>query len=81
LNGPVIRRPELTVLLTSDPKLSMKRLGSRDELSKFEKEGYLAKVQDVYLMLARESGWEVVDSNGPLDRVTERVMELVQAYV
>jgi len=81
LNGPVARRPELTVLLTSDPKLSMKRLGGRNEISKFEKEGYLGKVQDIYLLLARESGWTVVDSNGPLHDVVERVKGLVQAYV
>ena len=81
LNGPVARRPELTVLLTSDPGTSMRRLCGRSELSKFEKEAYLGRVQSIYLLLARESGWAVVDSNGPLDAVVERVKGLVQAYV
>ncbi len=81
LNGPVAMRPDLTVLLISDPRTSMRRIGGREELSKFEKEGYLGRVQGIYLMLADESEWEVVDSDGPLDQVVERVRDLVKAYV
>ena len=81
LNGPVALRPDLTVLLISDPRTSMRRIGGREELSKFEKEGYLGRVQGIYLMLADESEWEVVDSDGPLDQVAERVRDLVKAYV
>ncbi|OPX58793.1 MAG: putative thymidylate kinase [Methanomassiliicoccales archaeon PtaB.Bin134] len=81
LNGPVALRPDLTVLLISDPRTSMRRIGGREELSKFEKEGFLGRVQGIYLMLADESEWEVVDSDGPLDQVVERVMDLVKAYV
>ena len=81
LNGPVAMRPDLTVLLISDPRTSMRRIGGREELSKFEKEGFLGRVQGIYLMLADESEWEVVDSDGPLDQVEERVRDLVKAYV
>jgi dTMP kinase len=81
LNGPVALRPDLTVLLISDPRTSMRRIGGREELSKFEKEGFLGRVQGIYLMLADESEWEVVDSDGPLDQVEERVRDLVKAYV
>lgn len=81
LNGPVALRPDLTVLLISDPRTSMRRIGGREELSKFEKEGFLGRVQGIYLMLADESEWEVVDSDGPLDQVAERVRDLVKAYV
>ena len=81
LNGPVALRPDLTVLLISDPRTSMRRIGGREELSKFEKEGFLGRVQGIYLMLADESEWEVVDSDGPLDQVVERVRDLVKAYV
>lgn len=81
LNGPVVRHPDVTVLLTSDPKIAMRRVGDRGELSKFEREEYLSKVQDNYLTLAKESGWTVIDSNGDLKEVLETVKKAVQAYV
>ena len=81
LNGPVVRHPDVTILLTSDPQVAMRRVGNRGELSKFEREEYLSKVQDIYLTLARESGWTVVDSNGKLVDVLESVKRAVQAYV
>ena len=81
LNGPVVRHPDLTILLTSDPRVAMRRVGDRGELSKFEREGYLGKVQDIYLTLAREAGWTVIDSNGSLGEALEAVKRAVQAYV
>ncbi|MHC1679920.1 MAG: dTMP kinase [Methanomassiliicoccales archaeon] len=81
LNGPVVRNPDVTILLTSDPHVAMHRVGNRGELSKFEREGYLGKVQDIYLTLAREAKWTVVDSNGKLVDVLESVKKAVQAYV
>ena len=81
LNGPVVRHPDVTILLTSDPGVAMRRVGNRGELSKFEREGYLAQVQDIYLTLAREAKWTVVDSNGDIKEVLETVKKAVQAYV
>ena len=81
LNGPVIRRPDVTILLTSDPELAMRRVGDRGELSKFEREEYLDQVQEIYLTLAKEAKWTVVDSNGKLADVLESIKKAVQAYV
>lgn len=81
MNGPVARRPDLTVLLTCDVRTAMRRLGDRGELSKFEREGYLRKVQDIYLLLAKEADWTVIDSNGALPEVLGKVKGAVQAYV
>ncbi len=81
LNGPVVRHPDVTILLTSDPKVAMNRVGNRGELSKFERVDYLTKVQDIYLTLAREARWTVVDSNGKLPEVLEAVKKAIQAYV
>lgn len=81
LNGPVIRHPDVTILLTSEPKVAMRRVGNRGMPSKFEREGYLGKVQDNYLMLAREAKWTVIDSSGKLGEVLESVKKAVQAYV
>lgn len=81
LNGPVVRHPDVTILLTSDPQVAMRRVGNRGELSKFEREGYLGKVQDSYLTLAREANWTVIDSNGKLTDVLESIKKAVQAYV
>ena len=81
MNRPVVRRPDLTVLLTCDPGAAMRRVGARGDASKFEREGYLGRVQEIYLMLARDLGWTVVGSDGPLDEVFEGVRRAVQAYV
>lgn len=81
LNGPVVRHPDVTILLITDPKVAMQRVGSRGELSKFEREEYLSKVQDIYMTLAREGDWTVIDSNRKLYEVLESVKRAVQAYV
>jgi len=81
MNRPVMRRPDLTVLLTCDPGAAMRRVGARGDRSKFEREGYLSRVQEIYLMLAGDLGWTVVGSDGPLDEVFEGVRRAVQAYV
>ena len=81
LNGPVVRHPDVTVLLITDPQVAMQRVGSRGELSKFEREEYLSKVQDIYMTLAREGDWTVIDSNRKLYEVLESVKRAVQAYV
>jgi thymidylate kinase len=69
------------VLLITDPTVAMQRVGSRGELSKFEREEYLSKVQDIYMTLAREGDWTVIDSNRKLYEVLESVKRAVQAYV
>jgi len=81
LNGPVARRADVTVLLTAEPATAMERVGNRGQLSKFEKEGYLRKVQGNYLLLAKELDWTVIDSNGRLAQVMEAVLRAVRAYV
>lgn len=81
LNGPVVRRPEVTLLLTCDSAKAMQRVGDRGALSKFERDDYLQRVQQNYLTLAQESGWTVIDSNGHLNDVFEQVKKAVQAYV
>jgi len=81
INSPVIRRPHMTVLLTSDVDLAMKRVGDRGSLSKFERSDYLKQVQENYLMLVDRFDWRIVDSNGPLPDVLEQVKRVVQAYV
>ncbi len=81
LNGPVVRRPDVTILLTCDPDVSMKRVGDRGELSKFERNGFLERVQRNYLILAEEADWTVVDSNGRLSEVLDTIKRAVQAYI
>ncbi|MCG7844573.1 MAG: dTMP kinase [Methanomassiliicoccales archaeon] len=81
INSPVIRKPHMTVLLTSDAELAMKRVGDRGALSKFERGDYLQRVQQNYLELAERFDWRVVDSNGPLPEVFEQLKKVLQAYV
>ncbi|MCX6651280.1 MAG: dTMP kinase [Methanomassiliicoccales archaeon] len=81
LNGPVVRHPDVTILLTVDPEKAMKRVGNRGELSKFERGEYLKKVQENYLVLAEEAGWTVIDSSGTIAEVFKEIKKAVQAYV
>ena len=63
VNMPVIREPDLTVLLDIDPKRSLARIGERSEVSKFEDLEYLKGVRNIYLELAEEYGFAVFDAN------------------
>jgi dTMP kinase len=81
LNGPVVRHPDLTILLTVDPEKAMNRVGKRGELSKFERTEYLQKVQDNYLTLAEEAGWTIIDSSGTINEVFDDIKKAVRAYV
>lgn len=79
MNATIIREPDITLLLDIAPEVSLERLKVREELSKFEKQGYLEKVRANYLRIAEtESRIKVIDANRPVEEVLADVMKAIE---
>ena len=74
INSRVIRQPDVTILLDIDPEVSLKRVDSRGEKTRFEKLDYLRKVRKVYLDIADEYCFKVIDADRTPDEVAEDVI-------
>jgi dTMP kinase len=63
--------PDMTILFTIDPDVAVSRCGVRGEKTKFEKLGFLRKVQDNFLRLAREEPHRfiIIDAGAELEKV------------
>lgn len=71
---PVIQRPDLTLLLDADPEISLKRLGGRSELEKFENLDNLRLVRQNYLDIARMSDHvRTIDASKDIAEVRESI--------
>ncbi len=78
MNSTIIQEPDITLLLDIAPEISLERLKVREELSKFEKQGYLEKVRANYLRIAEvEERVKVIDANQPVDKVRDEVMRAI----
>ena len=75
LNIPVIREPDLTVLLDIDPEKGLGRIGGRGEISKFENAEYLKGVRKAYLELAEEFGFVVMDAERDQRGLSKEIIE------
>jgi len=79
MNATIIREPDITLLLDIAPEVSLERLKVREELSKFEKQGYLEKVRANYLRIAEtEERVRVIDANQPIEKVLDEVMKAIE---
>jgi len=77
-NLKISLHPDLTVLLVISPERALKRVGKRGELSRFEKLGFLRKVHNNYLKLARRDRTIVkVDASQDLETVVDEVLGLI----
>ena len=71
-----VGKPDITIILDIDPKISLKRKIDPD-LEKFEEISFLDKVRALYISRAKEEGYEVINS----DDIIEIVQEKIQAVV
>ncbi len=72
--------PDLTVLLTIPPELGLQRIRGRRKLSRWERLGFLRKVQKNYLRLASiDEDIVKVDATRNLETVVEEVLALIRA--
>jgi thymidylate kinase len=75
LNMPVIREPDLTILLDIDPEKGLGRIGGRGEISKFENSEYLKGVRKAYLELAEEFGFVVMNAERDQQVLSKEIIE------
>ena len=78
LNEPVIIEPDITFLLDVSPEVGMERVNARGQLSKFESTGYLSKVRENYLKLARERKFVVIDADRPLPEMFNEIFDILK---
>ena len=72
-------RPDLLLILDLDVDVALERIGARgDTANEFEQRGNLERCQEIFLSLSGESFVCVVDSQGTLDEVTQRIREAVE---
>lgn len=71
--------PDLTILLTIPPELGLKRISGRRRLSRWEKLGFLKKVNRNYLKLARlDEDIVKVDATKDLESVVDEALALIR---
>lgn len=65
-------KPDITFLLSIEPKKALSRLTNRAEKTKFEKIKFLQKVQKIYLKIAeRNKRIVVLDASKPIDKLVD----------
>ena len=71
-----VGKPDLTIILDVDPKISLSRKPDQ-ELEKFENTTFLDKVRNLYLSRAKEEGYQVVNSEYIIEIVQETIQKIV----
>jgi dTMP kinase len=80
VSSRVIIEPDITFLFSVSPETALLRLDGRNEISKFERLGYLMEVDAIYRKVADEDPtFFVVDASGPLEDVVEEVLRAIKA--
>lgn len=80
VSNRVIIEPDITFLFSVAPENALLRLDARDEISKFERLGYLKEVDAIYRKIADEDPtFFVVDASAPLEDVVEEVLRAIKA--
>lgn len=76
--------PDLVLFLDIPPEVGLSRISSGSSLrgkvrerEHFERQGFLEKVRDVYLDLANENNFEVIDAAGEIDEVQTAIRRRV----
>ncbi|MFX0047666.1 MAG: dTMP kinase [Candidatus Hermodarchaeota archaeon] len=70
-------KPDLTIILDIDPKLSLTRKPHK-VLDKFEEISMLEKVRQVYLNRAKKEGFFVINTDDVIEIVQEKIQEVVK---
>lgn len=71
-----IRLPDVVILLDVAPEEAYRRLKARGEVTRFEDPGFMAKVREKYLQLAKEYDdiFLVVDGSKPIQEVHKEIV-------
>lgn len=71
-----IKKPDLTIILDVDPKISLSRKTGED-LEKFEDTTFLEKVRDLYIRRAKEENYHLLSSDDIIEIVEEKIHDIV----
>jgi dTMP kinase len=78
MSRPVIIRPDITLLLDVDPKISLGRLKSRTKMEKFETLKNLRQVRKNYLELASlDDRIKIIDASKSIAEVKAEIFEVL----
>ena len=69
-------KPDLTIILDIDPKMSLARKNQRD-LEKFEDTSFLEKVRKLYITRAKEEGYVIINTDDIIELVQEKIQQIV----
>jgi dTMP kinase len=79
---PAILEPNITILLDVAPEISLKRLGGRTELEKFENLENLKLVRQNYLNIAgKTQRIKIVDASKPILEVQDSVFKVLGKHL
>jgi dTMP kinase len=79
LNEAFAPLPDLLLILDLDVNTAHHRIGVRgDETNEFEKRESLERCREIFLSLKDEPFARLIDSNGSLDEVSERIRQMVE---
>ncbi len=69
-------KPDLTIILDIDPKMSLARKNQRD-LEKFEDTSFLEQVRKLYITRAKEEGYSIINTDDIIELVQENIQQIV----
>lgn len=82
LNEEFAPLPNLLLILDLDVETAHQRIGHRgDSTNEFEKYEILKRCREIFLSLSDEPFARVIDSNAPLDEVSERLRRAVEDFL
>ncbi len=69
-------KPDLTIILDIDPKMSLARKNQGD-LEKFEDTSFLEQVRKLYITRAKEEGYVIINTDDIIELVQEKIQKIV----
>ena len=69
-------KPDLTIILDIDPKMSLARKNQGD-LEKFEDTSFLEQVRKLYITRAKEEGYFIINTDDIIELVQEKIQQIV----
>ena len=70
---PMRLDPDMVFLITVDPEEGIRRIYGREKKEKFERVEFLRRVQEIYLRIASEYGFSVIDGNRGIEEIYREI--------
>ncbi len=70
---PMRLDPDMVFLITVDPEEGIRRIYGREKKEKFERVEFLRRVQEIYLRIALEYGFSIIDGNRGIEEIYREI--------